>query len=162
MNAKSKLVDESQMSFLHILEADEVTYVAQYEESYDFRFSSKVAYEMIRDSLYLMTFNRSNLQQRIDEILWILSDVNQDDICSFTNCCRMNGLDPYEIRLSVLHCWKKELDNKRSILESPDNRRYSKASHIANYIDGEIAGYEKYKKAFYHIYPHEAAKRKCS
>lgn len=153
MSSKSKNVDETQMSFLHILEADEVTYVAKYEESYDFRFSSKVAYEMIRDSLYLMTFNRSNLQQRIDEILWILSDVNQDDICSFTNCCRMNGLDPYEIRLSALHCWKKELDKKRSLL---------KISSIAKYIDGEIAGYEKYKKAFYHIYPHEAAKRKCS
>ncbi|WP_243211270.1 hypothetical protein JQ760_028695 (plasmid) [Klebsiella pneumoniae] len=159
MAIKSKVVDESQMSFLHILEADEVTYVAKYEESYDFRFSSKVAYEMIRDSLYLMTFNRSNLQQRIDEIAWLFSDVNQDDMCSFHNCCRMNGLDPFEIHMNVLHSWKKELDTKRFWLQFPNDRRYN---YIKQYIDGELAGYEKYKKAFYLTYPHEAAKRKCS
>ncbi|PHM72210.1 hypothetical protein [Xenorhabdus sp. KJ12.1] len=159
MAYKPKYIHESQMSFLHILEADEVTYVAQYEQSYDFRFSSKVAYEMIRDSLYLMTFNRSNLQQRIDEISWFLSDVNQDDMCSFTNCCRMNVLDPFEVRMSVLHCWKKALDDKMFWLNYPNHRRYGP---IKQYIDGELAGYEKYKKAFYCIYPQEAAKRKCS
>lgn len=159
MTAKSKHVDEAQMSFLHILEADEVTYVAKYEQSYEFRFSSKVAYEMICDSLYLMTFNRSNLQQRIDEIAWLLSDVNQDSMCSFTNCCRLNGLDPYEVRMSILHRWKEELDEKVSSLKLPDNKR----NHtIRLYIDSELSGYEKYKKAFYHIYPHEAVKHKCS
>lgn len=159
MTSKSKTVDQSQMSFLHVLEADEVTYVAKYEESYDFRFSSKVAYEMIRDSFYMMTFNRSNLQQRIDEIAWVFSDVNQDDICSFINCCRMNGLDPFEVHMNVLHRWKKELDDKKLLLQFPDHRLYN---YIKRYIDCEIAGYEKYKKAFYLTYPNEAVKRKCS
>lgn len=157
--SKYKCVDESQISFLHILEADDVTYVAKYEESYDFRFSSKVAYEMIRDSLYVMTFNRSNLQQRVDEITWFLSDINQEHMTSFTNCCRVSGLDPFETRMNVLYRWKEELESKKIILQSPNHRLYN---FTKQYIDGEIAGYEKYKKAFYHIYPHEAVNRKCS
>ncbi|EGT5675514.1 hypothetical protein AGJ34_21335 [Cronobacter dublinensis subsp. dublinensis] len=159
MNLKSKRENENQLSFLHVLDADEMTYVAKYEESYDFRFSSKVAYEMIRDSIYLMTFNRSNLQQRIDEITWLLSDVNQEDMCSFTNCCRMCGLDPYEVRIGVMHEWKRELDEKTLLLNFPKHPRYK---GIKDLIDGEKAGFEKYKKAFYHIYPQDASKRKAS
>ncbi|EOC0012482.1 hypothetical protein ACI0X9_004211 [Cronobacter turicensis] len=159
MNLKSKRDNENQLSFLHVLEADEMTYVAKYEESYNFRFSNKVAYEMIRDSLYLLTFSRSNLQQRIDEITWLLSDVNQEDMCSFTNCCRMCGLDPYDVRIGVLHNWKKELDRKSLLLSFPTHPRFNV---IKSLIDGEKAGFEKYKKAFYHIYPHEAVKRNAS
>ncbi|MDI9095083.1 MULTISPECIES: hypothetical protein [Providencia] len=157
MAPKTKHVDKSQLSFMHILEADEITYVAQYEESYDFRYSSKVAYEMIRDSLYLMTFFRSNLQQRIDEISWLFSDVNQDDICSFHTCCKMNGLDPHEVHMSVLHGWKRDLEEKQSVLKCPNHPRYNV---VKNYIDCELAGYEKYVKAFYITYPYESAKRK--
>ncbi len=163
MAPKTKHVDKSQMSFIHILDADEITYVAQYEESYDFKFSSKVAHEMIRDSIYILTFFRSNIQQRIDEILWLLSDENQDDVGSFKTCCGMTGLDPHEVHMSVLHRWKYDLERKQRIIKYTDHSKPSSRARyevISAHIESELAGYEKYVKAFYIKYPYEAAKRK--
>lgn len=155
-------VPENQMSFLHILEADEITYVAKHEESYEFRFSCKVAHEMIRDSIYLMTFSRSNLQQRIDEIAWLLSDVNQDDMCSFTNCCKICSLDPYEVRAGIMSYWKRVIEHKLIMLNSNSKKSQPSQEVQKALIDSESLGYEKYKKAYYLIYPYEAAKRKAS
>lgn len=149
--------NDFQLSFFEVLEADEATYVAKFENDYQFVFNSQVAYEMIRDSIYVLTSYRSNIRQRTDEILWVLSDENQKDICSFTNCCLVCGFDPYEVRVSVLTLWRKEINRKVSILDDPNHDDYVA---VSNSITNERNGYEKYRKAFYHIYPAEAAKRR--
>lgn len=155
MSAKSKAVDENQLSFLHILDADESTYVAKYEESYEFRFGKTIAYEMIRDSLYVLQFNRSNIQQRKDEMLWILSDENQEDICSFTQCCVTCGLDPFEVRMGIMHKWKVNLAEKLKISQGKPS---PKQKAVNSFIDGELEGFNMYTKAFYHIYPEQKAR----
>ena len=97
--AKSKVVHENQLSFMSIFDATESEYdliSADSEHNYELRFSSKMAYEIIRDSIYIMTAYRSTGEQRVDEILWICSEENQEDLCSFTSCCKIAGLDPFE------------------------------------------------------------------
>ncbi|WP_240198283.1 hypothetical protein [Salmonella enterica] len=90
--AKSKVVHENQLSFMSIFDATESEYdliSADSEHNYELRFSSKMAYEIIRDSIYIMTAYRSTGEQRVDEILWICSEENQEDLCSFTSCCKI-------------------------------------------------------------------------
>ncbi len=157
---KKKHIDSRQTSFFELFDADENTYeaicVAKYDLGYELRFSTKVAYEMIHDSLVIMTNPRSNLQQRIDEIIWFLSDENQDDMCSFTNCCVLAGLDPYEVRLGVLHRWKNEIEFTDNLI----NTNHWNAPSNIEFVECARLGYKKYKTAFYIVYPLEAAKRK--
>ncbi|TDB44267.1 hypothetical protein [Photorhabdus luminescens] len=152
-------VNKNQLSFLNILEASDREYdviSADMDHSYQLRFSEQLGYELISNSLHIMIAPRSTLEQRIDEILWFFSDVNQENMCSFTNCCLIAGLDPYETHMKIMHRWANELDEQAYLIKighytAPNNMEYVKSQRI---------GYEKYKKAFYYFYPSEAAKPK--
>ncbi|HEE9926002.1 TPA: hypothetical protein R8G25_003952 [Citrobacter freundii] len=155
--AKSKVVHENQLSFMSIFDATESEYdliSADSEHNYELRFSSKMAYEIIRDSIYIMTAYRSTGEQRVDEIFWICSEENQEDLCSFTSCCKIAGLDPFETRMEILHEWSSELAKQARLIACHHFTAPTNMEHVAS----QRIGYEKYRKAFYHTYPKEAAK----
>ena len=157
-SSKTKVVDRSQLSFMEIFDADERVFdiiSAANDHKYELRFSSQMGYEIIRDSLYIMTATRSTLCQRIDEILWFLSETNQENLCSFTSCCLIAGLDPYETRMSVLHRWSRDLDEQDALIASG---HYTAPTNM-EYVQSQKAGFQKFKKAFYITYPREAIKR---
>ena len=60
------------MSIFDATESEYDLISADSEHNYELRFSSKMAYEIIRDSIYIMTAYRSTGEQRVDEILWIV------------------------------------------------------------------------------------------
>lgn len=157
MKSKNMHVDENQLSFMHILEADEATYVAKYDDSYEFCFGKDIAFHMIRDSVYVMAFNRSHIDQRTEELLWILSDENQDNLCSFTSCCLTAGLDPFEVRFGILQTWKKILNEKVAISQGVKKRKPSQRG-IDAFLESELEGFARYQKAFYYIYPDQVHK----
>lgn len=158
--SKKAVAHENQLSFNELFEADDRTYEAicvAKDDRYELRYSQQMAYEIIRDSLYIMTAPRSNVEQRVDEILWFFSDKNQSDLCSFTSCCFFAKLDPEEIRMSVLHRWKHDLAEQDRLIQS---KHYDAPSNM-DFVESQRRGFQKYKKAFYHHYPNEAA-RKCA
>ncbi len=103
-----------------------------------------MAYEIIRDSIYIMTAYRSTGEQRVDEILWICSEENQEDLCSFTSCCKIAGLDPFETRMEILHEWSSELAKQARLIACHHFTAPTNMEHVAS----QRIGYENTEKRF--------------